>query len=213
MKSNPPGIFDKNALAAVGAWQYAVDPAAKPFSRQTTEITFTLADAQLAPIPLRPMRLIYPAAAQQAGVMGNCNVGFWIEENGTTSAARILSCSPSGYFERATLDAVNKTTYRMEAEARLNHRRYHTVCIKYRFNGFTGQEASYLKPGQWIKLRFTRTINGRAKDITVVSQSSPGLPTGEAIEQLRDTNFAPIAQNGKPIEQSGNIIVFSGDTF
>jgi len=209
VKSDPPGVFDKNALAYVSDWQYAAPTGDKPILNQTTEVAFTLANAELSPIPLHAHTLNYPFEALSDQVMGDCNVGFWIEENGATTGVQILSCTPSGYFEAATLDFVKKTTYQVEAEPRLNHRRYHRLSIKFRFNGSSDSEIAYLKPGQWIKLRYTRSIDGHAKNIEVIAQSSPNLPTYKAVEQLRHTSFAAVTENGHSIEKPNFTVVIS----
>ncbi len=211
LKSSPPGVFDKSALTAVSGWQYAETPGDKPLFGQTANISFTLAEAQLTPIPLRPIRLAYPLAAEQAGVMGNCNVGYWIEADGTTSDAQILSCTPSGYFETASLESVRRVRYRLEDEPRLNRRRYHCVAIKFRFDGTPRHALSYLKPGQWVKLRFTRSVTGRAKNIEVVGQSSPDVPTAKAIEQLGSTTLAVITENGQAVEKPNSLIIISAN--
>ena len=209
LKSNPPGIFDKIAVDAVTDWEYAELPDGKPLLGQTADVAFTLADAELAPVPLQRIRLAYPLAAEQAGVMGNCNVGYWIEPDGTTSDAHILSCAPSGYFEAASLAAVRHATYREEDEPRFKRRRFHKLSIKFRFDGTPQNEISYLKPGQWVKLQFTRSATGRATDIKVVDQSSPDVPTWRAVEQLRLTTLAPATENGRPVEQPNSVIIIS----
>jgi TonB family protein len=210
VKSNPPGVFDKNALESVRTWQYAPAPPDKPYPRQTAEIAFKLAEAMLPPIPQSRHALEYPAAAADAGIMGNCIVGYWIEPDGTTSDVHIISCTPSGFFEDATLKYARNATYRIEADPRLNRRRYHCISVKFRFPGVARSDMSYLKPGEWIKLRFTRTTAGRARNIEVIGQSSPDVPTRKAIEQLRETTLTPAIENGHPIEQPNSIITISG---
>ncbi len=184
ISAEPPGIFDRAATQNVGSWEFDTPQAGQPVTGLRSEIVFKLKDAVLTPVPDRPISISYPIAAQSRGIMGSCNVTYWIEENGTTSGAHIRYCVPAGYFEDATLDAVRRATYKPEADPVLNHRRIHYTNVNYRFQNVPDPEVHYLKPGQWIKLRYTLTAKGRAKDVEVIAKSDSSVLSRGALLQL-----------------------------
>ena len=211
INATPPGVFDAAAVKNVELWEFSPSVNGQDSSGQTADIVFKLKDAHLTPVPDRPIRLSYPANAQSKGIMGDCNVEYWIEGNGTTSDARIRYCVPAGYFEAATLDAVRLATYKPEADPALNHRRRHYANIAFRFEHLPNSDVHYLKPGQWIRLRYTLTPQGRAKDVEVMAKSDPSILARAALLQLRETQFAPVLENGRPVEKTHLVIAITGN--
>ncbi len=144
-------------------------------------------------------------------VMGGCKVAYWIEPDGTTSDAHIRYCVPAGFFETATLKAISYATYKLETDPALNRRRQHFAQINFRFDGVSDHEGHYLKPGQWIRLRYTLTAEGRTKDVEVVAKSDPSIPSRGALLQLEQTQLAPILENGRGVEKPGQLITITSE--
>ena len=210
LRVSPPLIFDQAAMAHVRSWEFDRPKSGQPVIGQVSEVVFRLRDADPAPVPDRPIRISYPPAAQARGVMGECNVQYWIEEDGTTSGARIRNCFPAGFFEEATLDAVRRATYKPEADPRLNKRRLHDTDVVFRFYNTNEREVHYLQPGQWIKFRYTLSRQGRAQDVEVIGKSDQSLNASIALLQLKQTAFSPVLENGLPIEKPGLTIAIIG---
>jgi len=72
--------------------------------------------------------------------------------------------------------------------------------FNFRIQGQSDQELHYLRPGQWIEMEYTLMADGRTKDVKVIDQSEPDLPTKKAVEQLKEMKLQPVTQNGVPVE-------------
>jgi len=208
--SLPPGVFDRVATEAVKAWRFKPDPAYLPASGIETTIPFSLKDASVPRVPEKPLSPIYPVAAEDSDVMGDCIVDYTIEANGSVSGAAIRMCSPGGYFEQASLDAANGARYKVETDPLLNQAHHHSLHLSYRLQGVSETEVHYLKPGQWVKLQYTLTAQGHARQIKVLATSPPTLFPKRAIEQLRDMTLQPVIENGVAIEKPGQVMTIGG---
>jgi TonB family protein len=192
ISSTKPGVFDHGAIESVSEMKFDVETPGLRLTNQTINLSYRLKNATVEPTPDRPIKLVYPSRALAAGITGNCLAEFWIEPDGSTSDARILECTPGGFFESATLSAIRSASYKPEADPTLNRRRPHSLFIRFRFDNFNPPTLHYLRPGQWIKLDYTLTAKGRAADIVVADKVAPEASVGKAIDQLRHTTFSPL---------------------
>ncbi len=63
-------------------------------------------------LPIVRVAPIYPRRAQTRGIEGYCTVEFTVTTSGSVRDPRPIDCQPSGYFERASVDAALKFKYR-----------------------------------------------------------------------------------------------------
>lgn len=62
----------------------------------------------------------YPSHAQRRGIEGTVTVRYTVTTDGQVTDATVVSASPSGIFERATLRAMRRWRYPPQATARTN---------------------------------------------------------------------------------------------
>jgi protein TonB len=63
-------------------------------------------------LPIVRVAPIYPRRAQTRGIEGYCTVEFTVTTAGSVRDPQAIDCQPSGYFERASVDAALKFKYR-----------------------------------------------------------------------------------------------------
>jgi TonB family protein len=201
--SSPPGVFDQSSIIDVQNRHYQPaivggQPQAAP--NQTAVIEYRLAEARVRPKLLYAVRPSYPALAEDWHANGYCDVELTIADDGSVTAL-IEQSFPHEFFDESCKSAVEQWKFESRAEvgaAMTDHLYYR---FNFRLQGETEKDVHYLRPGQWIIVDFTQTKDGHAKDIKVVEQSQPDLPTRKAIEQMRNMKFTPILENGVPIEK------------
>jgi TonB family protein len=201
VSATTPGLFDGAAASMVKEAKFAPlpDPDAPP-THLRRSIDFTMDKARLKGHPehIKPPK--YPSEVESRGLQGICDLEFTVLKDGTVANPHIEMCYPKGYFEKDSLDAIKQWTFTPvkgpngPEEASVYYR------FNYRLRGVPAGEGHYLKPHQWIKLKYTLTTTGSTKDVQVVGTSEPGLPTSEAVRQLQDTQLTPFTKDGNPIE-------------
>jgi len=212
LNSTVPGVFDTPAVNNAKAWRFEPlsDERAQASTPLVTEIDFTIAGARVAPKPIKITPPIYPNEAEAVGLMGDCSIDFMIEPDGTVKDPRIETCFPKDVFDKASLEAIKTWRFEpargqsgpVEAPGR--------YAIKFRIRGAEAEGKHYLKAGEWIKLKYTLTESGHVKDVVVVDKSSPDLSERRAVFQLRNTQFSPVIENGKPVEKTDQILRIVG---
>ncbi len=206
-----PGLFDQAAMGMLNAARFEAlaDPDSPP-THLSRSVEFTMANARLRGHPehIKPPK--YPDAAENHGLEGICDMEFTVQKDGTVADPHVEMCYPKGYFEQASLDAIKNWTFSPvkgpngPEEAPMYYR------FSYRLQGVPASAGHYLKPHQWIRLKYTLTATGATKDVRVDSASEPGLPTREAVEQLQKTQFTPRLKDGVPVELPDRIIRIVG---
>lgn len=199
-----PGVFDSEAVDDVRQrfYQPAVaDGRAQALPGQTTVIQYKLTDAKIRPKPTHIVRPTYPSAAESAQARGFCAMDLSIADDGSVSKAVIEQAFPRGVFEESCMSAMKRWRFETPAELGAPVAQHIKYMVNFRITGDREANIHYLKPGQWIELEYTLSANGRAKDIKVIDQSQPDLPTGKAVEQMRAMKFAPIIENGVAVEK------------
>jgi TonB family protein len=211
VSATTPGLFDEAAVGVVKAARFEplADPNAPP-THLTRTIDFTMDKARLRGHPGRTKAPTYPSDAESRGLQGTCDLEFTVRKDGTVADPHIEMCFPKGYFEKASLDAIQHWTFTPvqgpngPEEAPVYYR------FNYRLVDTPQSAGHYLKPHQWIKLKYTLTTTGTTKDIQVVATSEPNLPTNEAVKQLQETQFTPFVKDGMPIEIPDRIVRIVG---
>jgi TonB family protein len=211
LEATTPGLFDEAAISVVkeAKFEPLPDPDAPPTHLRRT-INFTLDKARLKGHPGRIKPPKYPSDAQSIGLQGICDLEFMVRKDGTVADPHIEMCYPKGYFEKASLDAIKSWTFipvkgpNGPEDAPVYYR------FSYRMNGVPKSAGGYLKPHQWIKLKYTLTTTGAAKDVQVVATSEPDLSTSAAVMQLQATQLTPMVKDGKPMELPDQIIRIVG---
>jgi len=204
LEANPPGVFDAEAIEDVRQRVYQpaiVDGQPQALTGQTTVIDYRLAGAKIRPKPVHIVKPTYPTAAEYAGAIGFCAMDLSIADDGSVSQAVIESAFPRGVFEDSCRTAVKRWKFETVAELGAPVADHIKYMINFRMAGSREADVHYLKPGQWIELEYTLSPEGRPKDVKVVGQSQPDLPTDKAVEQMKSMKFAPIFENGVAVEK------------
>jgi TonB family protein len=207
-----PGVFDDAAIKNVGEWVFEAAPpgGASVATPMETTIAFKLDQARVGTKPVKIIPPSYPLAAEELGLSGRCKVDFVVEPDGSVGDPKIEMCFPAGIFETATLGVIKKWLFEPGRNSAGAVETPATYTINYLIQGTTLKQLQYLKAGQWIKLRYTLTESGRAKEVEVIDRSDPDLSARKAIEQVQNTQFSPIIENGKPVEKPGQEIRIVG---
>jgi len=198
------GVFDSEAIDDVRQRIYQpaiVDGQPQALPGQTTVIYYKLADAKIRPKPTHVVRADYPPAAESVGAIGFCAMDLSIADDGSVSNAIIDQAFPRGLFEASCLHAIKRWKFETAAELGAPVAGHIKYKISFRMSGIPEADLHYLKPGQWIELEYTLSAEGRPKDVKVLDQSQPDLPTQRAVHQLNEMKFAPIVENGVAVEQ------------
>lgn len=204
LESSAPGVFDSAAVEDVDQRIYkpiVVDGHAQPVTALTTVIDYKLANARVKPKPTHIVKPTYPSEAERTGAIGFCDLDLTIAPDGSVANAVVVESFPRGVFEKESLRVIKHWTFETAAGTGVPIAEHMYYKFNFRMSGVPESAVHYLKPGQWIKLDYTMTTDGRAKDIAVVEQSEPGLPTSKAVEQLKLIRFSPILENGVPVEK------------
>jgi TonB family protein len=173
----------------------------------TATITYHLADATLSPVPIKlpkPTCLISDKGYLIAGFYA---AEFTINGDGKVAAPRVIASYPAGAFEAVALRALEQ--WRFKPAERSGVPVSSKRLVLFNFTGYDrdgGYPAASLKPGQWIRLEYTLTADGRMKDVIVVDRSDPNLSAQLALEQVRQMYFAPIYENGVAVEREHQFI-------
>jgi TonB family protein len=211
VEATKPGLFDEVALSTVKAtiFQPLPNPNAPPMHLRRT-VEFTMANAKLKARPDKIKAPQYPIQAENMGLEGVCDMDFTVRTDGTVKDPKVSMCFPKGLFEQASLDAIKTWTFvpvrgpNGPEESPVFYR------FSFKLDGVSESERHYLKPHQWIRLKYTLTEKGTATDVQVVATSEPGIPTRQAVEQLRDTQLAPAIVNGHPVVVPGQEVRIVG---
>jgi TonB family protein len=211
-EATTPGLFDQAATAVIKAARFEPlnDPDAPP-EHLRRSVEFTMATARLQGRPDKIKAPKYPNEAGDMGLQGLCDLQFTVRKDGTVADPHIEMCYPKGFFEKTSLDAVKHWTFLPVQGANGPEDAPVYYRFNYRLAGAMQGGRRSLKPHQWIKLKYTLTTTGTAKDIQVVATSEPGLSTSDAVKQLQDTQLTAITQDGKPVETPNRIIRIVGD--
>jgi TonB family protein len=211
-EATTPGLFDQTAIAMVKAARFEPlnDPEAPPEHLRRT-VEFSMAKARLQGRPDKIKAPQYPSKAADMGYQGLCDLQFTVRKDGTVADPHIEMCYPKGFFEKTSLDAVKHWTFLPVQGANGPEDAPVYYRFNYRLAGEIQAGRRSLKPHQWIKLKYTLTATGTAKDIQVVATSEPGLSTSDAVKQLQDTQLTAITKDGQPVEIPGRIIRIVGD--
>ena len=207
VESSSPEIFDRAAVQDVKNWLFEPQPDdTMPTTGMVAKLDFKLADARVYARPLKRVMPIYPSLAAWHGTIGSCTVKFLVETDGSVRDPEIKLCYPRGVFEFRSLDALKKWVFEpintpagpIEAPSE--------ITFKFRMQGQPEAWTQYLKPGQWIELKYTLSKTGQPVDIVVSGKSEPDLPEGPAISQLEETQFAPAFENGLPVVRPNQVM-------
>jgi TonB family protein len=202
--STTPGVFDEASIIDVQNRHYQPaivggQPQATP--NQTTVIDYRLKDARIRPKLINMVKPTYPLDAEYAHVTGYCDMELSIADDGSVSNAVIEESIPRDVFDGSCKSAAEKWKFEPRAEIGAPFSQHLYYRFNFRIHGDDDRQTKYLRPGQWIVLEYTETKEGLAKNIKVVDQSQPDLPTRKAVEQLRYMKFNPILENGVPVER------------
>ena len=207
--SVPPGVFDKEALAATRFWRFApavIDGSVQRISNAVVTIPFTLANADVEPIPAFRPKPVYPKEAIDKGIIGYCHLTVHVADDGTAVSPKIVDTYPPDIFRSACLDHVSQWTWQPPSQDPIQRIRrdveaWMNFCLKgLRFN-------DELKPGEWVKIEYTETDDGHVKDAKIVGTSAPGVATKGALAQVSGRQLAPIMENGAAVTKPGKIAV------
>jgi TonB family protein len=201
LESSAPGVFDKQAMEDVNDRVFqtpVVDGVRQPLKNVTAMINFSLKNARVAPMPVHKVMPNYPEDAEYRGIIGFCATEFTIEPDGSVSNIKVTQSSPKGEFEKVTIDALKRWTF--EPPVGPVSDRSHFM-FRYLFADVPQSRMHYMKPGQWVSLEYTLSTAGRATDIKLVDKSDSDVDAGKAADQLRKMGFAPVVENGVPVEK------------
>jgi TonB family protein len=204
LETTAPGVFDSEAITDVNGRIYQtvmINGIAQPAAGQSVVIEYKLADVKVRPKPTHIVKPVYPSEAANGGLIGFCAMDLSVADNGSVSNAVVEQALPRGVFEKSCMDAVKQWKFETSAQLGVPVSQHVKYKFDFRFPGQAERDVHYLKPGQWIELDYTMTVDGRAKDITLVAQSQPDLPVYKAVHQLKEMKFDPIVQNGVAVEK------------
>jgi len=209
LTSSAPGVFDQAATEDVNNRVYKpmiVNGKPQAVSGLAAVIAFNLKDARIAPKLVHRVVPQYPSEAENQWKIGFCAIDFTIEHDGSVSNPVVVASFPRGLFERNSLAAIKGWRYEPAKDVGGPVASEGRMMFNYRMEGQSQRDTHYLKPGQWVNLEFTLTVSGSPKDVKVVGQSDPDLPTGRAVEQIKHMHFAPIIENGVPVEKEHQLV-------
>ena len=136
---------------------------------------------------------------------GHCVIDFTIQPDGTVLNAHVADCYPRGYFESASLKAAATWLFQPAAGPSAADETPARAVLTYVTPGvrtpIPASENDYLKPGQWVSLKYTLDDEGIPEHVKVVAQSDPEVQTRHAIQQIRFSQFAPATLNGRAVEK------------
>jgi TonB family protein len=211
VEATTPGLFDEVAVSTVKetVFEPLPNPGAPPTHLRRT-VEFTMAKARLKAHPDKIKPPNYPMQAENMGLEGVCDMNLTIRTDGTVKDPKVSMCYPKGFFEQASLEAVKTWTFLPVRGPKGPEESPALYRFSYKLDGVRESERHYLKPHQWIRLKYTLTEKGTATDVEVVGTSEPGIPTRQAVEQLRNTQFAPAIVNGNPVAAPGQEVRIVG---
>jgi TonB family protein len=212
VEATTPGLFDEVAVTTVKETEFETlpNPNAPPTHLRRT-VEFTMAKARLKARPEKTKAPSYPMQAEDMGLEGACDMNFTIRTDGTVKDPKVSMCVPKGVFDEASLEAVKSWTFLPVKGPNGPEESPAFYRFNYKFSDVGDNERHYyLKPHQWIRLKYTLTEKGTATDVEVIGTSEPGLRTHHAVEQLRNTQFAPAIVNGKPVAKPGQEVRIIG---
>jgi TonB family protein len=204
LETTAPGVFDAVAIESIGQRVYqtaSVDSRAQGMTGQTATLDYKLAGARVRPKPTHIVKPQYPNDAAMYGVTGFCSMDLTIATDGSVSDAVLTASFPRGVFDTSCMRVIKSWKFETSVGAGVPVAQHMYYMLSFRMDNMSAKDLHYLKPGQWIVLDFTLPADGHPKDITVAGQSEPGLPTGKAVGQLRETTLNPIVENGVPVEK------------
>lgn len=211
VESTAPGFFEDVAVDTVKATEFEPLPNPNgPTIHLRRSVVFTMANARLKARPDKIKAPHYPAQAEYMGLEGTCDVDFSVLKDGTIKDPKIAMCIPKGIFDQESLNAIKTWTFFPVRGPNGPEAAEAFYRFSYKFPQVAERERHYLKRHQWIKLKYTLTEKGAAKDVEVVGTSEEGLSTHLAVEQLRNTQFAPKIVNGNPVETPGQEVRIVG---
>ena len=144
------------------------------------------------------------------GLEGTCDINFTIRTDGTVKDPKVWMCFPKGLFDQASLEAIKTWTFHPVRGPNGPEESPAFYRFSFKLEGVHENERHYLKAHQWIRLKYTLTEKGTATDVEVVATSEPGIPTRQAVEQLRNTQFTPLIVNGNPVAAPGREVRIVG---
>jgi TonB family protein len=211
VEATVPGLFDAVAVSKVKETKFEPlpDPNAPPIHLRRA-VVFTMAEARLKARPDKIKPPPYPMEAQNIGIGGTCDINFNIRTDGTVKDPKVAMCYPKGLFDQASLEAIRTWTFHPVTGPNGPEESPALYRFSFKIDGVSERDRHYLRPHQWIRLKYTLTEKGTATDVEVVGTSEPGLPTHQAVEQLRYTQLAPIVVNGNPVRTPGREVRIVG---
>lgn len=76
------------------------------------QMVFEIAEVDKKPEPVRQPSPLYPLAARHKKIEGNVRLEFIVMPNGRTEQIRIIQAMPSGVFDQAAMNAVEKWRFK-----------------------------------------------------------------------------------------------------
>jgi TonB family protein len=211
VQATTPSLFDEVAVSTVKetVFEPLPNPDAPPTHLRRT-VEFTMARARLKARPDKIKPPPYPMQAENMGLEGICDVNFTVRTDGTVKDPKVSMCYPKGFFEQASLEAIKTWTFLPVSGPNGPEESPMFYRFSFKFHEISERERHYLKPHQWVRLKYTLTEKGTATDVEVVATSEPGISTRRAVEQLRNTQFAPAIVNGNPVAAPGREVRIVG---
>lgn len=211
VEATTAGLFDEAAVNIVKATKFEPlpDPSGPPIHLRRA-VMFTMAEARLKARPDKIKAPHYPTEAENMGMEGTCDINFAIRTDGTVKDPKVAMCYPKRLFDQASLEAVRTWTFLPVKGPNGPEESPAFYRFSFKLDGVHESERHYLKAHQWIRLKYTLTDKGTATDIEVIGTSEPGMQTRRAIEQLRNTQLAPIVVNGNPVTTPGREVRIVG---
>jgi TonB family protein len=213
-ESTVPDVFDKAALTALETMRFrtaVIDGVAQPAANQKMTIPFRLANARLDAIKISSGSLVYPRQALNAGLQGYCMTHYRIQEDGSVSDVEILDTYPREIFRQSCLNYIQTLKYAPPGEEPRGHvARERSMQIRFVIHAPASALRRDMKPDDWVRIQYTVTKDGHAKDVKVIQTSGPDVPTEDALEQIRDRRLKPFVENGVPTDKPNQIVVVTG---
>jgi len=214
LESTPPIVFDHAALESLHTLRFlvrTVDGKPQPVAGVQMTIPFRLKDALLAPHRISSGAPIYPQNALNAGVQGFCTFHFGIQDDGSIKDGEILDTYPRDVFRQTCLNFIPTLKYAPPIDEHGGHvarEQFFHVQFQISTPGYTPKYD--LKAGEWVRIQYSVTAEGRIKDAKVVQTSGADVPSGSALEQIKNRRVKPFIENGVAVDKPNQFIVVTG---
>ena len=142
VESEPAGIFDRAALAALSEFKYqprVIDDVPVRLEGVRHRIDFEIEDdsttttdlgGQSVYVPMRKVPATYPDRALQRGIEGYVVLEFTVNETGSVVDSVVVESEPAGIFDRSAIQAASKFNYRPRVD---DGKSVRTEGVRHRF--------------------------------------------------------------------------------